>query len=903
MSDFWLKLLGYEVADLPESATTEFVLTYAPQSWRVFVLIALVVMLVWGIIHLYRRENDTCPRWVRHALAGNRGLVLILLIFVLLGPSLVVYTQRMIEPYVVVLIDRSLSMSLVDRNEEASAPDLPAPRNDKNSRLAEAQVLLEQNDHRTLNQLRRYNHLKVIGFDGGTEDLNTFALQRPREDEEQIRAARAARSLPFDLVWWLGAPCLGLCVLAVWLLGDRPLTAGGAVAGIVGLCLVMGFVIVHLTAPDAQADRAPPGETSPEVLEAQRPISLSPLTQAGSTVLTTDLAGAIREALQIQSRNPLAGIVMLTDGQATAGDDPLAAAEQAGQLGVPIFPVGIGDPSEPRNLRVAELWTPESVFTDNPLQIQARLHVTGCEGQTVRLELVERTVRDDGSAGPETVIASRDVTVPANRTTIEGESAAFQHAPREAGNYLYTVRLAELPNELVTADNARSNRVQVLSDMARVLLISGGPTWEYRNLARLLVRDKTTNVSCWLQSMDEDMRQEGNTVIAELPREPSELYKYDLIIMLDPDPRDFDQNWMTNLERFLDEHAGGLLYMAGPKHTARYMTHFSTRGIADLLPIRLGQLSAVDVESLETTHTHPWPLRLTGLGQDHPILRLADEPQANPSLWQSMPGVYWSFPTRGAKPASKVIIEHSDPRLRRSEGARPLMVSGQFGPGRTLYIGFSGTWRWRRVGEIYFDRFWIKSVRYLIEGRLLGGRKRGRIETNRDVYDVGERIVIRARLYDAQFKPLIEPQIEAVVREPGGATRPLTLKPVPNRHGYYRGAYGAGGAGSHEIALTLAGSGEKPVRVARQVTVQVPQAEYADPRLDLAALTGLAQASQGRVLRPDQFNQLPQFIADKTEILIEPDKPAGLWDTDRLLILLLMLLTLEWGVRKRYKLM
>lgn len=910
MREFWLKLLGYDVADLPESATTEFVLTHAPRSWLVFVLIALLVILVWGVIYLYRRENPACPRWVRHVLAGNRALVLMLLIFVLLGPSLVVSTQRVIEPYVVLLVDRSLSMSLVDRSSDAPAdsdaapaPAEPPASTNAHSRLALAQQLLARDDYNTLEQLRKVNHLKVISFDSATQDIDTFALRRTEQSVEQMQTERTARTLPYDLVWWLGAPALGLCVLMVWWFGGRPFAMTGAIAGIVVLFIVAGVVINNAFASRAQAEPPEITEEPTEPDESDKPITLPTLAQEGSGILSTDLAGAIREALTVQSRNPLAGIVILTDGQATAGDDPLAVAEQAGQQGVPIYPVGIGDPTEPRNLRVAELWTPESVFTNNPLQIQSRLQINGCEGQTVRLELIERAIGNDGSAGGETTIATRDVTVVGDPATIEGDPATFFHTPTRAGNYLYTLRLAELPNELVTADNARSNRVRVLSDMARVLLISGGPTWEYRNLARLLIRDKTTDVSCWLQSMDQDMRQEGNTLIDKLPREPRELFKYDLIIMLDPDPRDFDQAWLENLERFLDEHAGGLLYMAGPKHTARFMTHFTTRAIADLLPIRLGQLSAVDVESLETTHTRDWPMRLTSLGVDHPVLQLADDSQSNKALWPTMPGVYWSFPLRGAKPASKVIIEHSDPRLRRSEGARPLMVSGQFGPGRSLYIGFSGTWRWRRVGEQYFDRFWIKAVRHLIEGRLLGGRKRGRIETDRDVYEVGDRIVVRARLYDPAFKPLVEPQIEAQVRQASGQTLPLALKPVANRPGYYQGAYGASGAGVHEIALTLAGAAEAPVRVARQITVQVPQAEFADPRLDRATLNAIAERSNGRLLKPAEFNRLPQLITDKTEILIEPAKPAGLWDTDRLLIILLMLLTFEWGVRKRYKLM
>jgi hypothetical protein len=519
-------------------------------------------------------------------------------------------------------------------------------------------------------------------------------------------------------------------------------------------------------------------------------------------------------------------------------------------------------------------------------------------GSTVNVELLSRRVMSDGTTGPQSTVQTRQVsfTEPAWEQRL-----TFEHKPVEAGDYVFTVRVTAQPGELLETDNQRSAAVKVLSDKARVLLVSGGPSWEYRMLSQLLIRDNTTDVSCWLQTMDLDMRQEGNTVIDSLPRTPAQLFEYDVVMLLDPDPREFDQAWIDTLKTFVSDHAGGLLFMAGPQHTARILTQFRTRSIRDLMPVNVDELTHMDVQLLVATYSRPWPLSITGTGADHAMMRLDDDPQINRRMWQAMPGIFWSFQARSAKPAASVLVEHSDPRLRGRDGNRPLLVAGQYGPGRTVYMGFNGTWRWRKVGEQYFDQFWIQTVRYLIEGRLLGSKKRGRLATDREVYPVGSRVSVSAQLYDAAFEPMTLPTIPATISAPASPAESIELKAVPNRPGHYEASLIATQVGLNELAITLGDGGV--VRIVRQFTVEVPRVEFADARLNESLLQDIAAASGGSYFTVNQLHLLPAAIQREPETIVIKGKPIELWDTNRLLILLVVLLTIEWALRKRFRMM
>ena len=96
-------------------------------------------------------------------------------------------------------------------------------------------------------------------------------------------------------------------------------------------------------------------------------------------------------------------------------------------------------------------------------------------------------------------------------------------------------------------------------ERVRVLLVAGAPTWEYRLVQKLLARDKTIIVSCWLQTLDEERAQEGTRPITRLPVTKDELFYYDVVLLFDPNPQEFDQAWIELLKQFVGEHSGGLL--------------------------------------------------------------------------------------------------------------------------------------------------------------------------------------------------------------------------------------------------------------------------------------------------------------------------------------------------------
>ena len=623
-------------------------------------------------------------------------------------------------------------------------------------------------------------------------------------------------------------------------------------------------------------------------------VALEPLPPLDPRGTATDLHQALREGL---SDKQAAAIVVFSDGQHTAPGDLAGIATEARARKVPLLVVGVGDPVPPRNLMVGDLYADPHVWKDDPFELQVTLRAEGVGQETVEVEFFEIVGQGEGAA--ETVLETRAVPLPADDGPVR---LTFRHTPTEPGRRFYSVRTADLPNERRVDDNQSPApaMVRVLDNEAKVLLVAGGPMWEYRNLQVLLTREKFIHVSCWLQSIDDGRAQAGNDSIQELPRSKKDLFEYDVIIMLDPDPSEFTPEWMALLKEFVREHAGGLLYLAGPRHAGDFLADASTRDLRDLLPVQLGDVEDLSVQAMLSINTQEWPLRPVSANADHPMLRFYADTEHNLERWRTLPGTYWSFPAEDAKPAAKTLLE------RRSVGAgRPLLVAGQYGSGRTAYLGFSGTWRWRPIGRDneFYNSFWVQAVRWLVEGRAMEGRRRGTIDTEQDRYQVGERVQLTAQLKTEQYEPLEEESVKAALAVPGRDNEEIALKAVPNQPGRYQATLIAKAPGAHRLTLELPNREGDATRLEKDFSVTLPLVETRAVWLNKPVLRTLAEQSGGRYFEIDETAKLIDFVPDRTRVL-ETQGPANpLWDNWRLLAFLVFLLGLEWALRKRYKLL
>lgn len=638
--------------------------------------------------------------------------------------------------------------------------------------------------------------------------------------------------------------------------------------------------------------------------------SIAPLACNGAG---TDLWQALRDALD--SGDQLAGIVIVSDGQHNGSEDPRVMAKRAGELEIPVFTIGVGDPNPRRNFSVEEVFVRSQVYPGESFEIESLVQANlpendSARGTEMEVALLQRSVGSDGKAvGQGTEVAKQNVAVPAIGSRIRVD---FDHVIAEPGNYVFSVVARSTGQEETEADNTKTSRaVQVVNEQIRVLLIAGQPNWEYIQLQRLLQRDPTVSLSCWLQSMDPTRPQEGDESISALPRSLLDIGQYNMVIMIDPNPEEFDSEWVANLQEYVRNQSGGLMYMAGSQYAAEFLTMNRLSGLRDMLPVRFGDSASITASQIiaEASDSGVGSMQIVKHNLDHPIMSFHTNLAENEMRWSQFRGFAWNFPTISAKPNSRVLIEAgTGPNL---EDNQPVLVTGPFGGGNVVYFGFMGTWLWRSAGvqAQYFDRFWIQVVRYLVENRSLQGSRRGFVDSDMTEYELGGRITLLARIKDEQFKPLIAEFIPVVMTDDAGRIQKLNLQPVPGQPGQYEGSLLASRTGTFSANFDVPGvTNAAELFEAAAFRVVPPSVELDSDWLDEPMMQDIAALSGGSYLPLDRINELPELLP-RLETRAEfnsPSQPA--WDLNRLrrygaYLLVLTLLCAEWGLRKWYRMM
>jgi uncharacterized membrane protein len=424
----------------------------------------------------------------------------------------------------------------------------------------------------------------------------------------------------------------------------------------------------------------------------------------------------------------------------------------------------------------------------------------------------------------------------------------------------------------------------------RVLLIDGSPRWEFRYLRNELIREKTVDVSTLLLSADDDFAQEGNTPITRFPDTADELRRYDVLLIGDVQPQYFSPQQMKLIVDFVKTDGGGIGWIAGPRYTP---DAYRGTALEVLLPIIPDDANAPTLAAAENA---PFDPVLTAAGKASTLFRFFDDPAENVRQMADNPPLYWYKPVVGLKPAAEVLAVH--PTRSLGGAPAPLIVTSQFGAGRTFFSAIADTWRWRRYkGEPLYQSYWLQVCRLLYRDKAMGQSKRFELAADSRVVEVGQPIRLTAKVRDAALVNALPGQIRIdVTDEAGRPLDPITMTRSSSEADSYSGLATAGRVGT--LTLTVA-PGVLPIDVpAVRVQVQPPQREFASTTADYAALETIAARTEGRIVALPDLGQLGTLVSDKSQLTLL-SRSEALWNKPIVLFIAIALLTIEWLVRKR----
>ncbi len=619
----------------------------------------------------------------------------------------------------------------------------------------------------------------------------------------------------------------------------------------------------------------------------------------------TRLGQALADELRLYHDAPLAGMIVISDGAQNAGIDPAAAVEAAKQAKIPLYTIGVGSAAAQHNVAIRDLVVPTRAFPNDTLNITGYLQANGYANRSVDVELTRRRSSDPTGGG--TPVATQHVALGKDGEIVP---VSFDTEPGEPGTFVFQLRVKAPPDDGNSRDNSREAEIEIIDRKTHVLLFASGPMRDYQFLRNQLHRDSSMITDIYLQTAQPGISQDANKILDHFPNTPEELYQYDCIVAFDPDWTKLDANQVELVEKWVSEEAGGLIAIAGPIETPKWIRSTEHAKLRDLYPV-VFQNRLTLMDDAQPAGDTAWPLAFERAGREAKFLWIAKNAEESEAAWDTFPGVYGYFGVKNEKPGATVYARFSNPETGTAS-QRPVYLASQFyGAGQVLYMGGGELWRLRRIDPRYFEVLYTKLIRHVSQGRILRGSSRGALLVERDRYELGETAVIRARLSDPQHKPLTVESVAAQLLRPDGSTEPLKLTADAERPGMYIGQATVLQEGTYQIALTLPGGGDEPLT--RYMQARVPDLERSHAERNDPLLTSIAKDTGGiyyqhfdaAIHGEGATPALGHAIKSRAEIKLvkgAPDKQFAKAQMQWLLTIIAGSLFIEWIVRRMNRL-
>ncbi|MCA9214291.1 MAG: VWA domain-containing protein [Planctomycetales bacterium] len=610
----------------------------------------------------------------------------------------------------------------------------------------------------------------------------------------------------------------------------------------------------------------------------------------------TAIGSAIEQSSMAYRGMPISGVLIISDGQSNSGESTDGAVQNLKEKGIRINAVAVGTARGPSNASILKIDTNPIAFVRDTNSVSVLVQSRGMANSDANF-IAE--IRRDGEQWKE---VSRQQVPLADDGSVH--NVTFTYEEEKPGRVEIRVRLEIDDTELTVDDNLAMTEVQLIPQQLRVLFIAGSTFPEVQFIRNTLRRDKGVDISTWNQSAEEGYEHEGNNPIQRLPNTEKELNEYDCVILYDPDPEKWPSNFPELLDKFVSFSGGGLIYIAGEMQSEKSFQDQSSPQMSwiSLLPVvRDPGLFRSEVK-MKLSARNAWRLQITPAGRRDHVMTFAEDPTENQRILDSLPGMFWHFPITRAKAGATVLARHGDPRMRNEFGPEVLLATHRVGPGRVYFVGFDSTYRWRYLDEQTFDGFWARMVDRAGRTKQLGGGYPFRLRTDKLSYEPGDHVRLTAALIEQMEASRDIQSVQAEIEHADDPPLQLSLQPGA-REGEFEVTFPVETPGPYMIRAWSGnrGTDSKVKTVTQQITVELPSAEYEKPTLDRGRLQAIASTTGGNVYELHELDRLAAgFDIGKIEKLQEDRNE--IWNAPVFFGFILVAITAEWLIRKRYQL-
>jgi hypothetical protein len=553
----------------------------------------------------------------------------------------------------------------------------------------------------------------------------------------------------------------------------------------------------------------------------------------------TNISAALRQLNDRYVNQNIGAVVLATDGLYNQGADP---QYEARNLKAGIYTIALGDTIAKRDLLIGNVNYNKTAFLGNDFEIEVLAEAWQSKGETMRL-----TITEDGRQ-----VYTQQVAVTGN--AFKKVLPVKLNADKK-GVHKFNISIAPVKNELSVPNNSETIYVEVLDAKQKILLLYDGPH---------------PDISVIRQSVESNKNYDlKSSTIADASG--VKWSDYSLVILYQPSADAFGL-----LKELLTKSKIPLWYILGAQADLR-----AFNAQQKLITISAGRQEMQEVFAQPVTDFSSFTLT------DSTLQKIG-----------KLPPLMAPFGNYGVTVANGVLFRQ---RIGAVPTTYPLLVFGDDNGRRTGIFTGEGLWRWQlsefqTYGNHHaLEELFSQSVQYLTAN---ADRQRFRAYPSKNIFDEGENVLLNAELYNDALDLINTPDVKIDLKSTDGKNYSFLF--TRNGQSYQLDA-GALPVGEYTYSATTK-LGSRPFNANGQLTVKPLNLEIRQSAANHQLLNNIAKQSGAEMLQTSQISRLAELIRknENVKTLVYEDKHySDMIDVKWIFILILLLLSAEWFVRKR----
>lgn len=563
----------------------------------------------------------------------------------------------------------------------------------------------------------------------------------------------------------------------------------------------------------------------------------------------------IFSSINKQGKN-ISSIVIISDGVITDGTNPLYTAEK---MGVPVYTIGVGDSSRRNDVEIKNALFNQYIFAETPTTILTTIANTGFGNKNINVSLYEQDL----------LVEQKNIIL--NPDGIQ--NVEFIYTPKSGGEKKLTIVASNLDGEFTYANNRKVFYVNVLSNKINILVLGGSPSPDLSFINNILKSNDNFRVNSLTQISQNKFLENAN---------PERLLdSADILFLVGFPSKETSDDFLRKVNEAIKDKNKPFFVSFSQGIDFGKLNQLQSE-----LPINFNQRSTLFNE------VQP---NVSGEQIRNPLLQ---NNAANPIAgWENLPPIYQPDIDITVKPESELI---SRTKINNIPSNRPLIVTRTLGSKRSIALLAKDFWKWKlqtttRNSDV-LDRFIMASVKWL---NTSDEQKQVNIKTSKRVFSLGEEIEFTGQVYDATFNPVSDAEVKVNI---SGAGEKFEIQLSSVGNGLYEGVLQANKPGDYSFSGEANIENQSFGRDAGSFNIGEVDVEMINPRMNYEFLRSLAQITGGEYFDAKDYKNLFPVLQQLNERAVTDKIETSeitLWSNEWLMAIIILLLGMEWFIRKR----